>query len=55
MRITVISLLLATTLLCGCGVKPGAVDPPQGADHDYFPRTYPDPANDPDPYRYVRP
>lgn len=55
MRKTVLPLFLATALLCGCGVKPSVVEPPQGAEQDHFPRTYPDPANDPDPHRYARP
>ncbi|MDE1153793.1 MAG: hypothetical protein PW788_14760 [Micavibrio sp.] len=61
MRITVLSLLLATGLVCclglsGCGVKPHEVDPPASVDpnKDYFPHTYPDPATDPDPERYIR-
>ncbi len=36
-------------LLCACGVKPPYVDPPQGAEHDTFPRSYPDTSTDPQP------
>lgn len=54
MRVAVLSLFLATALLCGCGVKPDAVDPPQGKEQDQFPRTYPsDPATE-EPHRYMR-
>jgi predicted small lipoprotein YifL len=49
MKKTIVSLCVALALLAGCGVKPPRVDPPQGADKDYFPRTYPDPATDPRP------
>lgn len=46
MRLAILSLcvILAVT---GCGVKPRDVDPPQGKENDQFPRTYPDPENDP--------
>ena len=54
MRATAVSLLLAMFLLTGCGVKPGAVDPPAGEGRDHFPKTYPDPATDPSPERYIR-
>jgi predicted small lipoprotein YifL len=34
--------------LTGCGVKPGSVEPPSGAEEDgTFPRTYPDLGTDP--------
>lgn len=33
--------LLATLLIAGCGIKPGHLDPPQGADKNEFPRPYP--------------
>lgn len=46
MRLAILSLCAILTLT-GCGVKPHDVDPPQGAAHDNFPRTYPDPRNDP--------
>ncbi len=36
-------------LLSACGVKPAHVDPPQGVEHDQFPRTYPDISTDPQP------
>ena len=52
MKSTVLSLCAALVLLLSaCGVKPADVSPPQGEDKDYFPRTYPDPATDPMPYR----
>ncbi len=58
MRIVFLSFYLAVFLsaasLSGCGIKPSAVDPPDSVDKDYFPHTYPDPANDPDPQRYIR-
>jgi hypothetical protein len=47
-RTTVLCLCLAA-LLAGCGIKPNKVDPPPGADKDYFPKTYPDPSLDPAP------
>lgn len=46
MRKTLPRLLLSVLLLAGlaaCGVKPRAVDPPDGAPNQY-PRTYPNPA-----------
>ncbi len=54
MRLTALTFLLAMFLLTGCGVKPGAVDPPAHEGKDYFPKTYPDPATDPDPQRLIR-
>jgi hypothetical protein len=40
--------LVVPALLCfalaACGVKPGSVDPPEGAERSKFPRTYPSPA-----------
>ncbi len=49
-------LALLNTILCisllalaACGIKPAYVEPPQGAEHDTFPRTYPDPSTDPKP------
>lgn len=54
MRLTAVSCLLALFLLTGCGVKPSAVDAPQGAEKDQFPKTYPDPSTDPGPERYIR-
>jgi uncharacterized protein YceK len=36
-------------LLSGCGVKPSHVDPPPGVKVDTFPKTYPNPATDPQP------
>lgn len=46
MRLAMLSLCVILTLT-GCGVKPSDVDPPQGEERDEFPRTYPDPENDP--------
>ncbi len=41
-------LLCVNMLMLGsCGVKPPYVDPPQGAEHDTFPNTYPDVNTDP--------
>ncbi len=37
------AVLLLLCLLASCGVKPGHVDPPEGAPSNY-PRTYPNPA-----------
>ena len=34
-------LLMALLCLGACGVKPAYVDPPEGAEHKEFPRTYP--------------
>jgi hypothetical protein len=42
-------LLLALALTGGCGIKPVKVDPPASVKHDTFPKTYPDPATDPQP------
>lgn len=50
-----LSLTMAIVLLAACGIKPAAVDPPQGEEKDYFPRTYPDPSPDPNPQRYLPP
>lgn len=41
-----ISLCLLAT---ACGVKPGNVAAPEGAEDSHFPRTYPDLATDPAP------
>jgi hypothetical protein len=41
--------LLSATSLGGCGVKPGSVDPPPGAEQQVYPETYPDTATDPEP------
>jgi hypothetical protein len=37
------ALLMMLAALCACGVKPGDVDPPEGAKASDFPRTYPNP------------
>ncbi len=38
---------MLSILLAGCGVKPARLSPPPGSEDTSFPRTYPDPANDP--------
>ncbi len=38
------ALLLATTALAGCGIKPSSVAPPEEAKDTVFPRAYPDPS-----------
>lgn len=53
MRLIPIALCLMV-MLAGCGIKPGDVDPPPGAEEDKFPRTYPEPSTDPNPHRYIR-
>jgi hypothetical protein len=40
--------------LAACGVKPGTVQPPEGAEQSGFPRTYPDIQTDPGQPRPVR-
>lgn len=48
----ILSLLaLNLLLLSGCGIKPGELSPPANAKKSEFPRTYPDPATDPKPYK----
>lgn len=42
-------LIALSTALTGCGIKPGSVEPPPGAEDRVFPRTYPDPSTDPRP------
>lgn len=58
MRLTVLSparfALIAVSLLtalaaAGCGIKPQKLDPPASVTKDTFPKTYPDPKNDPQP------
>ncbi len=39
--------VLVSITLAGCGVKPSTLSPPPGAENETFPRTYPDPATDP--------
>ncbi len=46
LNIVFLTLALGTT---ACGIKPAHVEPPKGAEHDEFPRTYPDPSTDPKP------
>jgi len=49
-RLTFTIITLAAMLvMAGCGVRPGRVSAPEGADPDAYPRTYPDPATDPAP------
>jgi len=43
-------IILALSMpLAGCGIKPGRVAPPPGAEEIEFPRTYPDLRTDPPP------
>ncbi len=42
-----ILLSMTSIALCSCGIKPSYVEPPQGAEHEQFPRTYPDTSTDP--------
>lgn len=42
-------MTLVCSLLAGCGIKPGAVEPPSGENAPAFPRAYPDLSNDPAP------
>ncbi|GEM_PF-1228769 len=44
-----ILLCVNTLALCACGIKPPYVEPPNGAQHDVFPKTYPDINTDPQP------
>jgi hypothetical protein len=55
MRKTVLKIaaLSACAWLCACGIKPSALSAPD-PDKDYFPRVYPDPANDPSPKQLER-
>lgn len=48
-HLTLIFVCVNALLLVGCGIKPAYVEPPEGAKHDTFPRTYPDPQTDPVP------
>jgi len=38
---------MAMAVLAGCGIKPGNVDPPEGANEGDYPRVYPEIKNDP--------
>lgn len=51
MKLTVLSFACAFLLLAACGIKPGDVSAPPGVGKDQFPRTYPDPATDPQPHK----
>ena len=42
-------IVFSVLLTAGCGVKPPYVDPPNGAEHDTFPKTYPNIITDPQP------
>lgn len=39
--------LIVTAFLCGCGIKPSQVSPPEGYENSKFPHTYPNPNTDP--------
>lgn len=41
--------MAALLVMAGCGVRPGRLAAPEGADPEAYPRTYPDPATDPPP------
>ncbi len=41
--VIILSATLAVMALGGCGIKPGHVEPPIGADKDTFPHVYPAP------------
>lgn len=43
-RVLIVSICL---FLTACGVKPGTVSAPEGAEHETFPRAYPDISTDP--------
>jgi hypothetical protein len=49
-RRAALALLLAPAMLglAACGKKPGALRPPVGTDPTRFPRTYPNPRNEPE-------
>ncbi len=34
---------MSTLLISACGIKPGSLQPPKGAEQDGFPHTYPMP------------
>lgn len=41
------ALVVTVALTAGCGIKPKNLSAPKGAEDITYPRTYPDPANDP--------
>lgn len=43
----IISVILVSVTLSGCGIKPSKLSPPENADRSEYPRTYPDLATDP--------
>ncbi|MGH1376552.1 MAG: hypothetical protein ACRBCK_09410 [Alphaproteobacteria bacterium] len=50
MRLLFYIMICFTSIsLSACGIKPPYVDPPAGAEHTEFPRTYPSPSTDPQP------
>ena len=40
-------LMGANLALAGCGIKPGTLEPPAGANKQSYPKTYPKPSNPP--------
>jgi predicted small lipoprotein YifL len=48
MRKIILTGFLAILTLAGCGIKPGSLQPPEGADNTVFPRTYPSPEEKPE-------
>lgn len=55
MKPITVALFCLLLLVPACGIKPTDVDPPQGEEKDYFPRTYPTQPSDPNPQRYLPP
>jgi hypothetical protein len=41
------ALIFALAFSAGCGIKPKSLSAPAGSEDITYPRTYPDPANDP--------
>ena len=41
------TIILAFTLLTGCGIKPSKLSPPVDAEKSEYPRVYPDISTDP--------
>ena len=45
-------LILMSTTITACGIKPAKLDPPPGSEQEKFPRDYPDASTDDSPYPY---